>query len=372
MFLKIIGIFAEFERENIVERVKLGVERKVKEGYSLCTAYSSFGYDRPKSQKIQTINQVESEIVKEIFDLYTNQGHTLVNIARILNIRKIYTKGNKTWNGTKIRRILTNCNYVGNVRHHIADDKLYYSTDGLHKPIILQELFDKAQQLLSKNQKISPHKKPSEDKYFSGFLVCDCCGYKMKTYNTKKQLKTRILTTSGYVCPNKTLRTCIAPGMSHKKVEIAFEDYILQITDLSVAQDLCLIEQGQIKHDNAELTRTYKVKLRQLEIKQREILSLYVDNDIEFNDYRTIKGQIEKDINFINAELERLQITEENTAINEEDIINNISENWLLLSQVERRQFLLQFIDKINIVSIKEDGKFFGNVKITDIVFRGL
>ncbi len=29
MFLKIIGIFAEFERENIIERTKLGIERKV-------------------------------------------------------------------------------------------------------------------------------------------------------------------------------------------------------------------------------------------------------------------------------------------------------------------------------------------------------
>ena len=34
MFIKIIGIFAEFERENIVERVRLGLERKVKEGYT--------------------------------------------------------------------------------------------------------------------------------------------------------------------------------------------------------------------------------------------------------------------------------------------------------------------------------------------------
>ena len=33
MFLKIIGIFAEFERENIIERTKVGIERKVREGY---------------------------------------------------------------------------------------------------------------------------------------------------------------------------------------------------------------------------------------------------------------------------------------------------------------------------------------------------
>ena len=34
MFLKIIGIFAEFERENLASRLKLGLERKVKEGFT--------------------------------------------------------------------------------------------------------------------------------------------------------------------------------------------------------------------------------------------------------------------------------------------------------------------------------------------------
>jgi len=372
MFLKIIGIFAEFERENIIERVKLGVERKVKEGYSLCTAFPSFGYDRPKNQKIQTINQIEAEIVKEIFDLYVNQGNTLVNIARILNMRKIQTKGNKTWSGTKIRRILTNCNYVGNVRHHMADNNQFYSIQGLHEPIISQKLFDSATTLLSKNQKISPHKKPNEDKYFSGFLVCGCCGYKLKTYNTKKRLKTRTLITSGYVCPNKTLKTCTASSMSHKKTEKAFEDYISQITDLSVSEEISITEQEQIKLDNDEPMQIYTAKLRQLETKKHEVLTLYVSNEIEFNDYRAIKNQIEKDKNFINAELKRLQITKEDIIVNQEDIINNINENWRLLSPNERRQFLIQFVEKINIVNTKEPNEFFGNAQITDIVFRGI
>ena len=49
MFLKIVGIFAEFERENLIERINLGIERKVKEGYALCKNIVSYGYDRPKN-----------------------------------------------------------------------------------------------------------------------------------------------------------------------------------------------------------------------------------------------------------------------------------------------------------------------------------
>ena len=42
MFLKIIGILAEFERENIIERITLACEKKVKEGYTLATFTPSY------------------------------------------------------------------------------------------------------------------------------------------------------------------------------------------------------------------------------------------------------------------------------------------------------------------------------------------
>ena len=96
MFLKIIGIFAEFERENNIERVKVGIERKVREGYSI-GGRASYGYDRPKHQKIQTINEQEAEIVREIFDMFVNQGVGIIDIARRLNVRKVPTKENVTW-----------------------------------------------------------------------------------------------------------------------------------------------------------------------------------------------------------------------------------------------------------------------------------
>jgi len=130
MFLKIIGIFAEFERENIIERVKVGIERKVREGYAI-GGNTSYGYDRPKNQKIQTVNEQEAGIVREIFDMYVNQGVSIHDIVRRLNIRKIPTKKDTTWGSTNIRRLLANSNYIGNVRHHLRDEKKEYSVEGL-------------------------------------------------------------------------------------------------------------------------------------------------------------------------------------------------------------------------------------------------
>jgi len=238
MFLKIIGIFAEFERENIIERVKVGLERKVHEGYSI-GGKASFGYDRPKSQKIQTINEQEAAIVREIFDMYVNDGVGLYDIARRLNARKIPTKMGVTWDNSNLRRLLQNSNYIGNVRHHVKDEKRAYSVEGRHEAIICQELFDAAQRLLGSNKKISPRKKPREGNYFSGFLICGRCGYRMATHNVYKELadgSTSVL--GGYLCRSTRFHVCTTCCMSHRKVESAFEEYIERIVEMRVSDGI--------------------------------------------------------------------------------------------------------------------------------------
>jgi len=109
MFLKIIGIFAEFERENLVSRLKLGFERKVKEGYTLANYSISYGYYKEAGQKVQTILPEEAKIVKDIFSMYVEQNMSMSGIARTLNVRRIPTKRNaKTWDTNTIKVLLTN------------------------------------------------------------------------------------------------------------------------------------------------------------------------------------------------------------------------------------------------------------------------
>jgi len=371
MFLKIIGIFAEFERENIIERVKFGRERKVKEGYSLCSHTISYGYDRPKGQKIQTVNLQEAEIVQEIFDLYTNQGVSITSIARRLNVKKVPIKSGVTWTQDKVRNILLNCNYIGQVRHHVFDKEREYSVEGLHEPIISRELFFSAQKLLEKSRKISPSKKPNAEKYFSGFLVCAECGYKLGAFNAKNNYKNGVSYYSkGYRCVNRALKTCTTGSIVHSKVEQAFKDYIEQISTFDVTEEIRQAELEQKKRDNLNMVDLYEKKLRQLDDKERETLSLYVSNDIDFDSYRDIKKKIDKDKQLFRSELERLQEGQEEVEINEEDIISQFNENWDFLSNEEKRQFLLKFVEKIVVSLEKEKGQHFRTAKIIDVVFK--
>ena len=370
MFLKIIGIFAEFERENIVERSKVGIERKVREGYTI-GGHVSYGYDRPKGQKIQTVNDEQAEIVREIFDMYVNQGLSITAITRRLNVRNVASKYNDNWETTSIRRLLSNCNYVGKVRHHV-NDKHEYSADGKHESIISQEIFDNAQKLLENNRKASPRKTPREENYFSGFIKCGICGSNMTPHSTYKKNKDGSQTiTCSYVCKKKAVKACIASSISHKKFEIGFEKYIERIAELNVSDEIKIETATQKKQKSMEQIKAYENKERQLITKEREAIALYVSNEMAFDSYREVKKIVDKEKELIKIELERLKATtEEEVELNKADIIGDLYKNWTLLSPVERRQFLTKFVKKIELVVEKKEGSHLGTAKILDIEFQ--
>ena len=374
MFLKIIGIFAEFERENIVERVKLGFERKVKEGYCLSTHISSYGYTRKKGEKIQQIDPEEAETVRKVFDMYVNQGFSLLKIAETLNALKVPTKlkkSNSGWAVMTVRNILTNCNLIGNVRHHCANGTSEHEWEGLHEPIISQELYDEAQQLLEKKRRISKTKHSKDENYFTGILTCKICGRNLTTHNyPRKLVDGSISYRRSYRCGNKILKLCDSSEVGHAQAEQAFQDYMSTIEELAMPNE---IQQGkeQKTQERSKQIPVYEDKLRQLETKENEILNRYVDNEIDFEVYKKMTKRIEHEKAIIQSELAQLtQSTQSEATIEREDIIREPKENWLYLTDKEKRQFLVKFVKSIVIQNEKEQKiKTRGKTKIFDVEF---
>lgn len=222
MFVKIIGLFAEFERETIAERIKIGFERKAKEGYSLCSSISSYGYMRKKGEKIQMINVEEAKVVKDIFDLYIKYKN-INKIKEYLINHDISTKKNKTWNNKTIKNILSNPNYIGKVRYGI-NTKDYFEVKGKHKNIISIDKYNYVQNLL-KNEL-----RTKDDAYYSNKLKC-ICGKNMNTKRTYINNKVYI----NYRCSNIN---CSFKCISHYYLDKYFGIEILsQKTKKSIVQN---------------------------------------------------------------------------------------------------------------------------------------
>ena len=141
MFIKILGIFAEFERENLVERLQAAFERKAKEGYSNCLCTPSYGYKRDLGAKVQDIVPEEAAIVREIYNLFLHDDYTMTQIATMLNLRKVPSKKGLLWNSKTVRLILTNVNYIGQVRYSVNNKDKYFEADGKHEAIIDEKTF---------------------------------------------------------------------------------------------------------------------------------------------------------------------------------------------------------------------------------------
>jgi len=373
MFLKIIGIFAEFERENIAERITLGRERKVKEGYTLCSRTASYGYDRPKGQKVQSIIDGEAQIVREIFNLYVDQGVGITEIARRLNRRGVPTKEEKKWTTGGVKNILKNSNYMGDVRHHFENAEKAYTVKGQHEAIISEELFNKAQHRLTKTQLISPKKQPREENYFTGFLVCSECGYKLYPHNLyKKLIDGTTKFHSYYECGNIEIDACKVGGVTALKLEDAFREYISKIADFEGDNSKILNEEMQYRQRQKEAISDYKAKLQQLDAKLHEAIECYVNNVFTVDEYHKVKKHIENDKNAISAELNRLSMETEDIAGSKLEIAKCFKENWDNLSNTDKRMFLMQFIERV-VVKIEkvEEGSYFKKATVFDVVFKG-
>ena len=156
MFIKIIGLFAEFERENLAERITLGYEQKTREGnYTNCNGV--YGYDYINGKGILRVNRLEAQYVKKIYELYL-EGNSMLGIAKILEENNIKTKRGGKWRQSTISSILNNPLYIGIVRYGVLKKNGFNVLSNKIKPIISKQLFYNVNELINNRHRISSKK----------------------------------------------------------------------------------------------------------------------------------------------------------------------------------------------------------------------
>lgn len=182
MFYTLISSFAEMERSTIIDRVKMGMNQRAKQGK--WNGGIVLGYDVIEKELV--VNDEEASIVQEIFNL-ANLGHGYKKIAYMLNKIGYKTKKNRDFSIATVKGILDNPIYIGKIRfnqHENWSEKRRkgknnepYIIDGTHPPIISIELWEHVQQ---KRQQRSYQPSQSQQPYFLSRLIrCPECGHGM-------------------------------------------------------------------------------------------------------------------------------------------------------------------------------------------------
>ncbi|MEV4702177.1 recombinase family protein [Actinoplanes sp. NPDC049316] len=172
MLVQMLGVFAEFEREVIIDRVIAGMERKATKGL-WNGGPIPIGYVKdPRTNNIVVV-EAEAAVVRLIFDLYTNDRLGTRAIANALNDRGIRTKRGRIWSSAAVEVVITNRLYIG--EKSFRDITV---TDA-HPPIITQEQFSKAQTILGRRgEQIGQRAANPSDYTLTGKISCPQCGRK--------------------------------------------------------------------------------------------------------------------------------------------------------------------------------------------------
>ena len=170
MMVQMLGVFAEFERATIVDRVITGMERKAARG-GWCGGSRPFGYDVDPQTGYLTPAPSEAPLVPVLFDRYAHGRDGARALAVWLNEAGHRTKAGRPWSHTAVLTVLRNPVYVGKV---FFRDALY---DGPHPHLVDEKLFDRVQTLLSeRGDDYSKRASATSPFLLAGLVVCARCG----------------------------------------------------------------------------------------------------------------------------------------------------------------------------------------------------
>src|SRR2546426_1119231 len=244
--LQFQGMIAEYERAQIVERTRRGKRHKAQQGLVNVLGGAPYGYRYIKksdnADAYYEINEAEAEIVRAVFDAYTQRGLSINAIARLLNQRQIPTRTATTrWERSTVWGILRNPAYEGKAcfgktelrpRQRITRPlrqrrQLPTRNSANHErprqdwieipvpALVSEDTFALAQEQLQKNKHHSP-RRTIEPTLLQGMLVCQNCGYALYRTSTKTSKRklyyyrclgsdaSRYL--KGSVCSNRPIR----------------------------------------------------------------------------------------------------------------------------------------------------------------------
>jgi site-specific DNA recombinase len=170
MMVQMLGVFAEFERATLIDRVISGMERKAATG-RWCGGTPPFGYRPDPETGFLAPKKGEAALVPKVFELYARRRLGSHAIAGWLNERGHRTIGGRPWGHKAILSLLQNRAYVGENyyrgKHHPAPQQ----------PLVDRELFAAAQQLLEERQEShSLRASNSNDYLLTGVVFCAACG----------------------------------------------------------------------------------------------------------------------------------------------------------------------------------------------------
>ena len=342
LFYTMVAAMAQWEREEIAERVAASVPIRAKLGKPLGGA-APFGYQWKDSKLVP--DPEEAPVRKLIYELFLEHRRKKT-VARILNQRGYRTRKGAKFSVTSIARLLRDPTAKGirraNYTRSQGDNKKWVLKPETEwvltkvEPIVSEEIWEQCNQILDDHRK--EYKRPSRKPVhlFTGFAFCQCGNKMYVPSNSPKYIC--------YKCRNKLSVTDLEE-IFHQQLKSFF------FSPEEVAK--YLTEADNVIKEKRQLLAALTEEKQKLEKEMDKTYQLYLDEQISkkrFGEkHRPLEerlDQIEDEIPKLQAEISYLKVEYDSS----DEILNEAKDlysRWPDLNREEKRAIIENITEKI-------------------------
>lgn len=295
MFVGLLSLISQWEREVISERTIAGLEQMARSGKYPCGGKTPYGWDKTDDGKL-VINENEAEIINYMTDCYI-EGYSLQDISKMVFTKYEYRK---SWR--HLKELLIRKMNIGIFEFHGV------SYDDFVPPIMN---LNKYNELLKMAAHREVHSLDKQTYTFHHLVYCSC-GKMMQHVCTIKHNSGVSRIYRYYYCDSCNKRV----NQTFLEKEI-FETLFLEEFRIKALE----------KHKKKEQI------LSSLEAKKEEVFNAYKENIIDFDTYKFTMAKLEKERNMALKELSSL------------DIVSN--SKYFEMTQDEKYAYVHDMISKI-------------------------
>ncbi|BBI32006.1 recombinase family protein [Cohnella abietis] len=354
----ILGVFAQFERELIAERVRLGMEQKVKEGKRPGGKYP-FGYT-----STGLLIGEEANYIKMVRSLYMSGMSYQAIAAQMFN--EGIVRRNGEWTATNVALTLENPFYAGIIRFgsKMANGKYpqrkreervdVIEVIGSHEAIWTVEEFK--EHILRMRRRSNGGNSRKAIYWFNGVLRCGRCGASMYGRSTTKRSRVdgkELLGTFYWCAKRKENKSCNQPMFRQKHVEHLIKEHIKNIR----------VEMDQVKEYQTEIDERESEKKKEVAKLKRELEKVksrikkwqyaFAEDLIDENDLRLRMDEEHIAEQGINNKLELVT----GVSVQTPDQLFQLIDLWDDMNDIEKQQVIGVMFDRIVLITEEENVK---------------
>lgn len=314
----ILSVFAQLERETILERTRIGRRKRAEDGYWYGGGNKPYCYDYDQNTGILVPIPEKVENVHKMIELFL-QGLPLNQVAETFGLQD-----------QTVRGIFTSPLILGKIPYK---DEIF---EGKHEAIIDQDTYDRIQDKLKERSVTYKH----ANYLLAGKIICGNCGAKYR-YQKAGTSSVRL-----YCYSQQSTKKYLIKDKNCKNKR--FYDYEIEDAVIKDIFEMSLNEE-KFRHNlniaSVSVSSAKKDRLEQID-KQINNLLEFISTGIAVEETKDKIKKLQKEKEQIQNDLSNERLKERKSE-NLKETISNISDAWNSMTFLEKRNIILEVIDKV-------------------------